>query len=68
MASVISGSAGETAGLLANDIIVEFDNVKVTDLMQYSNLLKKYQPGEIVNIKVLRGDKEKEISLKLGER
>ena len=68
VASVISGSAGETAGLLANDIIVEFDNVKVTDLMQYSNLLKKYQPGEIVNIKVLRGDKEKEISLKLGER
>ncbi len=68
VASVMPGSAGETAGLLANDIIVEFDNVKVTDLMQYSNLLKKYQPGDIVNIKVLREDKEKEISLKLGER
>lgn len=66
--SVISGSAGEKAGLQANDIIVEFDNVKVADLMQYSNLLKKYQPGDVVNIVVLREGKEKEISLKLGER
>ena len=68
VASVMPGSAGETAGLLANDIIVEFDGVKVTDLMEYSTLLKKYQPGDVVNIKVLREDKEEKITLKLGER
>jgi len=62
------GSAGATAGLVTNDIIVEFDAVKVTDLRQYSELLKKYQPGDIVVIKIQRGDDEKDLSLKLGER
>ena len=66
--SVMSGSVGETAGLLANDIIVEFDGIKIIDLRQYSELLKKYQPGDEVTIKVLRGEKEEELSLKLGER
>jgi hypothetical protein len=66
--SVMPGSAGATAGLVANDIIVEFDAVKVTDLRQYSELLKKYQPGDIVVIKIQRGDDEKDLSLKLGER
>lgn len=66
--NVMPGSAGEAAGLLTNDIIIEFDGVKVTDLRQYSELLKKYQPGDVVAIKVLRGEKEEKLSLKLGER
>jgi len=66
--TVMKGSAGEAAGLKANDIIVEFDGVKITDLKQYSDLLKKYQPEQLVELKVLRDGKEEAISLKLGER
>ena len=66
--NVMPGSAGATAGLLVNDIIVNFDGVKITDLRQYSELLKKYQPGDVVAIKVLREGKEEELSLTLGER
>ena len=66
--SVIPGSAGETAGLKADDIIVEFDSIKITDLKQYSDLLKKYQPGDTVVVKVLREEKKEELSMKLGER
>lgn len=66
--SVIPGSAGEAAGLKADDIIIEFDSTKITDLRQYSDLLKKYQPGDTVIVKVLRGEKEEILSLKLGER
>ena len=66
--SVIPGSAGEKAGLMKDDIIIEFDGVKVTDLRQYSTLLKKYQPEDVVAVKVLRGEKTEELSLKLGER
>lgn len=66
--SVIPGSAGEAAGLKADDIIIEFDSTKITDLKQYSDLLKKYQPGDTVTVKVLRNEKEEELSMKLGER
>lgn len=66
--SVIPGSAGEAAGLKADDIIIEFDTTKIIDLRQYSDLLKKYQPGDTVTVKVLRGEKEEVLSMKLGER
>ncbi len=68
IASVISGSAGEVAGLQAEDIIIEVDGVKTDNLKAYSDLLKKYQPDDVINLKVLREDKEETISLKLGER
>ncbi|MCD4664588.1 MAG: PDZ domain-containing protein, partial [Bacteroidales bacterium] len=68
IASVISGSAGEVAGLQAEDIIIELDGVKTDDLKVYSDLLKKYQPNDVVNLKILRENKEQNISLKLGER
>ena len=66
--SVIGGSAGEKAGLQAEDIIIEFDGVEITDLKQYSDLLKKYQPENIVDLKILRKGEEKVLSLTLGER
>lgn len=68
IASVIAGSAGEVAGLQAEDIIIELDGVKTDDLKAYSDLLKKYQPNDVINLKILREDKEVDISLKLGER
>ncbi|MBE9484668.1 MAG: M20/M25/M40 family metallo-hydrolase, partial [Bacteroidetes bacterium] len=68
ISSVISGSAGEKAGLQAGDIIIELDGVKTDDLKSYSDLLKKYQPDDVVQLKILREDKEETISLKLGER
>jgi aminopeptidase N len=66
--SVISGSAGDKAGLKAGDIIMMLDDVKITDLRQYSNLLKKYQPGDVVKLHITRQGKMKDISLELDER
>lgn len=66
--SVKSGSTGEAAGLKAGDIITELNGEKTDNLKMYSDLLKKYQPGDVVSLKILRGDEEKTISLKLGER
>jgi hypothetical protein len=68
ISSVIAGSAGEIAGLQAGDIIIELNGEKTDDLKTYSNILKKYQPDDVVKLKVLRDNKEKTISLKLGER
>jgi len=68
IASVMPGSAGEKAGLQAEDIIIELDGIKTDDLRSYSDLLKKYQPDDVVKLKILRDNEEKIISLKLGER
>ena len=66
--AVIEGSAGAKAGLQKDDIIIAVNNDEVTDLRNYTAILKKYQPGDKVIMKVLRDDKEKEINLTLGER
>jgi len=65
---VKAGSGGEAAGLLAGDIIIELDGEKTDNLKMYSDLLKKYKPGDRISLKVLRGSDEKTISMTLGER
>ncbi len=66
--SVIEGSQGEKAGLQKNDIITALNGEKTGNLMDYSNALKKYKPGDVVKITVMRDGQEKEIPVTLGER
>lgn len=66
--SVMPGSAGEKAGLLAGDIIVKLDNDATPDLRTYSDLLKKHQPNDVIKLTVLRNGKSKFVKLTLGER
>lgn len=66
--SVMQGSAGEKAGLMAGDIIMEMDGTKLSGLRQYADLLKKYQPGDVVKLIVDRNGEMKDIELELGER
>lgn len=68
IASVVEGSVGEKAGLQAGDIIIAIDGTAVTNLMEYSNALKTYQPGDNVELKVKRNGKEILIPIALGER
>ena len=66
--SVIPKSAGDIAGLKANDIIVGINNKKVDDLKQYSDYLKQFKPNDIITLNILRAGKKKKIKLTLGER
>lgn len=66
--AVIEGSPGDKAGLKKGDIIIAVNDDKVTDLQNYTVILKKHQPGDKVQIKVLRAGKEKVVDLELGER
>ena len=68
VSSVKKDSPGEKAGLLKDDIIIVFGDEKVSNLMDYSNALKKYQPGDVVDMTILRNGQEKVISITLGER
>ncbi|MEZ5106649.1 MAG: M20/M25/M40 family metallo-hydrolase [Draconibacterium sp.] len=68
IASVVEGSAGDKAGLKSGDIITVLNGTEVNDLRTYSNELKKYQPGDIVELKILRDGKAMNLSITLGER
>ncbi len=68
IASVIQGSCGEKAGLLAGDIINSINGEPVKKLADYSDALKKFQPGETIKLGILREGKAKVIPITLGER
>ncbi len=66
--SVIEGSAGDKAGLKADDIIVGINDKEVNTLKEYSDLLKEFKPNDVITLKILRSANKKDIKLKLGER
>ncbi len=66
--AVIEGSAADKAGLQSGDIILEFDNKKITKDNSLAEIIKDYSPGDQVILTVLRGEKEVNLSLTLGEK
>ena len=67
-AAIFPGSAAEEAGLKEGDIILEFDGQKITTENSLAKIIMKYNPGDKVVLKILRGGKEKIIQATLGER
>ena len=80
---VVPGSLAEKSGLrggtqavrygrsliyLGGDIIVEVDRMPVTSLYDLLGALEDNKPGEIVALKVIRENREKNLSVKLSER
>jgi len=46
------------SGIQSGDIIVSFDDEKVTSLMDFENRLVRYAPGQVVEVKVMRHGSE----------
>ncbi len=68
LSGVVENSPAEKAGLKKGDVIISFDGKKVAGLRDYSNLLKKHKPGDIVKIKFKRNGKILETKIKLKAR
>ncbi len=68
VASVGDGSPADKAGLKTGDIIVEFGGVMVKNLREYSNELKKYKPGDTVEIVVDRNGRKLKKKITLSAR
>jgi serine protease Do len=64
--AVVSGSPADKAGLKAGDIILEINNEKINENQPLSALLDGYQPGDEIELKVFRDNKESSIKVKLG--
>lgn len=62
---VLDQGAAKEAGLLANDIIIKMDNVKIANFSDLQGFLGSKRPGDIVEVLILRDEQPKTISLKL---
>jgi len=67
-AAIFPGSAAEKAGIIEGDIILEFNQEKITTENSLAKIIMKYNPGDKVVLKILREDKEKIFEVTLGER
>lgn len=66
--AVTSGSAAEKAGLKEGDIILYFNDEKITTDNSLAKIISDYNPGDKVVLKILRNKQEKNIEVVLGER
>lgn len=65
--AVVPGSAADKAGLKEGDVILEVNGQKIDQEHSLAGLLKNYNPADVVRMKILSGDKEKDITVTLGE-
>jgi aminopeptidase YwaD len=67
-ADVRDGTPAAKAGLKAGDILIEFDGKEIANLYDFTYALRAHKPGDLVLVKVLRGDKTIEAKVLLTER
>ncbi|MBU4369745.1 MAG: trypsin-like peptidase domain-containing protein [Nanoarchaeota archaeon] len=65
--AVIPGSPANKAGLVENDIILEINNEKITEIKSLAKEIQKYQPGEEIELKIYHQGEEKIIKVVLEE-
>jgi PDZ domain-containing protein len=64
---VKGGSPAEKAGLKEGDKIVEIDSKKVSDAGDIRNAIRQLEPGDTVQVVVMRENKKKSVTATLGE-
>jgi len=66
--NVVSGSGAEKAGIRVGDIILKVDDVDMTDVPDLLTHIQGHKVGDVLKVKLLRDDKEVEVSVTLGPR
>jgi len=67
-ADIREGSPAAKAGLMPQDILIEFDGKDIGNLYDFTYVLREHRPGDLVLVKVLRGGKTIEAKVLLTER
>jgi len=65
---VLPNTAASKAGLKTNDIILSVDGKAIDGLDKFLEALLHHKPGDVVKLRVKRGDKEMEVEATLGKR
>ena len=66
--AIVKASPADKAGLVANDIILEINGIKITEQVSLPSLIERYVPGDKIKLKIFHEGKEKEVELTLEER
>lgn len=64
--NVIADTAADEAGLEVGDVVIGFDGVPIVDWPDLIAQVRSHQPGETVEMIVLRGDEEITLTVTLG--
>lgn len=64
---IVSGSSAEIAGLEEGDIIFEIDDIELKGKNTLLSLIQRYKPGDVIGMKIQRGDKVIIRVARLGE-
>jgi hypothetical protein len=67
-ADIREGSPAAKAGLKPGDIMIEFDGRAVGNLYDFTYALREHKPGDLVLVKLLRGNQTIEAKVLLTER
>ena len=67
-ADVTGGSPAQKAGLLAGDVMVQFDGKPIQNLYDFTYALRGKKPGDEVTVKVMRNGKPLEVKVTLSRR
>ena len=68
LTGVRAGSPAEQAGIKANDIIIQIGDAKIPDLQAMSDALRSHQPGDVVEILIIRDGETQHLRATLGKR
>ncbi len=66
--AITKDSAADKAGIKLGDIILEFNGEKIIADNSMAKIITKYNPGDKVILKILRGSEELSVDVILGER
>ncbi|MDP3985966.1 MAG: trypsin-like peptidase domain-containing protein [Candidatus Veblenbacteria bacterium] len=65
--AVVSGSPADKAGLVENDIILEVEGQRISQEFSLVRALSRYNPGQIVKLKVYSKGETKDVAVTLEE-
>ena len=68
VAEVYKGSPADQAGLRAGDVILKMDRRTIRDVDDMQRVLDYFEPGEQVQVAIIREKKQEQFTLTLGER
>ena len=68
IAEALEDTPAEKAGLKSGDIILKMNDKDVKNNVSFRNSVSLIKPGTKIKLTILRGDKEKEITVKVGSK
>jgi aminopeptidase N len=68
LSGVVPDTPAERAGLQKDDVILQINDTAINDLREFSNFLHSLQPGDAVNIHLIRDDTEQSVHTRVVER